>query len=411
MSYVVDPQSGNVVAKYFDKGINNRSADSDVPAGALRNAVNIDIDGAGILSRRDGYEKIVSAFSTHSGWSCDTRVLYVSAGVLKILNSDNTSTDVCNVVGEVCYHYENGIVYFSDEVQARKLYADGHISNWGVMPLPVPGVVARTGASVLAPGEYLVTITPTSLDGSEHGASDVSRITVLSGQYIEVVFPAASDPQIAYFRTYVSTVNGEILYAVADSAVGTSSISVISVTGTKELDTLGVEAMPPCSAITSYNGVMYGVSGSTVWHTEPFSPDRVRVATGYFQFPAQVNVIAGATAGVWVAADKTYHLRGGSPKSFVLEVAAEYGAPKGNAYKIKNVDKFVWYSDRGLVIAGDTLDNIQEKNVATETGTSAAVVVRENDGIIQTIASVRNAVVSPLVSKSFLEMEVIRKAG
>lgn len=57
------------------------------------------------------------------------------------------------------------------------------------------------------------------------------------------------------------------------------------------------------------------------------------------------------------------------------------------------------------------MKNLQEQDVAPHDGTSGAILVREQDGLRQAVVSVQNAAVSQLAATSFLEMEVVRKAG
>jgi hypothetical protein len=73
----------------------------------------------------------------------------------------------------------------------------------------------------------------------------------------------------------------------------------------------------------------------------------------------------------------------------------------------------MWYSSRGVIVGTENgeANNRQEVNVAAESGTSGATLVRDKDGVQQFIASIKDPVVSPLVAQSFFSAEVIRKAA
>lgn len=401
--------NGDVEFGPYPAGMNNRQPDYALPDGALRNGVNVDIDNRGYVSRRSGYSKVLGGLNVHSGWSCALWTLFVKSGRLNKLNTDNTSTELMPVAGPVCYYFVADTVYFSDGAGAYKLLSSGQIVKWGIDPPSVS--VLSVAAGVLPAGTYLVATTFVGADGSESGASDVVSIIVSSPASIIVLLPFTTDKQVAHVRVYSSPANGELLYAIADIPVGVSSYTITADGQGKELDTIGIKAMPPGSAIDSYNGRMYVVSGTELWYSEPFAYDWLRPATNFFQFSDPISIIASVPTGFWVVADKTYFYTGMGPEQFVAYTKAEYGAPFGQSYHIPNSSDVVWYSDRGIIRAGDGVMNLQEENVATETGDSAAIIVRESDGIQQVVASIHNAVVSPLVSQSFLSMEVVRKAG
>jgi hypothetical protein len=392
----------------FPVGMNNLASDHAMPDGALRNAVNVDIDRTGKLRLRKGYEKVHGGIDTHSGWSCELWTLFVQAGVLHKLNDDDTAEALMPVQGEVCYLYFNRVVYFSDGVKAYKLLDDGSIVNWGVAPLPAPQLAPTSG--LLDKGRYMAAITPIGPDGVEHGASEIVTIDLAQNSGLIFTLPNVSDPQVEYLRLYLSTANGGVLYSVGDVAVGIAQITVTQLYDGLELDTVGVTNVPAGSGLALHSGVIYIRSGQYVYHTDPYAFDRFRPSRNYLAFPEEVSVIASVRTGLWIVADKTRFYAGADPRKVAPSDVAEYGAAPGDAIPIPDSTDVLWYSDRGVVRAGDGFLNLQDKNVATETGDHAAILLREQDGTKQVVASVRNTSVSPLVAQSFLEMEVIRKA-
>jgi hypothetical protein len=394
----------------FPNGMNNRQPDYALPNGTLRNAVNTDIDNQGNLRRREGYEKVASGINTHSGWSCSVWSLIVNAGRLKIWNDDDTYTDLMPVAGPVCYEFLNNIVYFSDGAGAYKLLEDGSVTNWGVTPPAAPILTSTSGS--LAAGAYLAAVTPIGSDDSEHGASEVVSIDVDANSGIVFTLPSISDPQVAYLRIYLSTTDGEVLFSIVDVAVGTASYTVTENEGAGiELETLGVTAMVPGRSIDYYNGRLYVADGSIHWYTDPLAYDRLRPSTNYIPHSADIDLVAADSNGLWVASDKTRFYAGADPENFIPKDVLEYGAVPGHAKKVPNSTELVWYSKRGIVKAAGGIANLQEANIAAETGDAAAVLIREYDGLRQVIASVTNAQVSNMAARDFLEMEVVRKAG
>lgn len=170
--------------------------------------------------------------------------------------------------------------------------------------------------------------------------------------------------------------------------------------------------MPPCSILKHHNGRLYGAAGKTVWYTDPFV-DAVDAQRNFLQFPSDVTVIASVTGGIWIVADKTYFFRGGGPENFVQEVQLEYGAVPGTAREIPNSNDVTWFSVRGVTVATQdgAIKNVQEENVAPDTGTSGASIVREENGVKQLITTINNPTVSPMAARDWMDMEIVRRAS
>jgi hypothetical protein len=392
----------------FPNGMNNRQPDYALPNGTLRNAVNTDIDNQGNLRRREGYEKVSSGINMHSGFSCEAWSLIVNAGRLKIWNDDDTFTDLMAVQGPVCYHYLNNIVYFSDGVGSYKLLEDGSVTNWGVTP-PSDPVLSSTSGSLTA-GTYLAAVAPVGSDGFVHGSSEIVSITVVANSGIVFSLPVISDPQVEYLRIFLSTANGEELFAIVDTAATSYTVTSNSGSGAS-LKTHGCTQMPAGTSIDNYRGRLYVKKDNLVWYSDSLAYDRTRPSKNYLPFSQDVDMFAADETGLWIAADKTYFCSGDNPENFSVTTVLDYGAVPGQAKTDPSTNALIWYSKRGIVRASGGIANLQEANIAAETGDAAAVFIRELDGLRQAVASVTNAQVSKLAASDFLEMEVVRKAG
>lgn len=172
-------------------------------------------------------------------------------------------------------------------------------------------------------------------------------------------------------------------------------------------------AVPAGSIIKEYKGRIYVASGSIVWITDPFLFGSVHRQRGFIQLTANVDIMEPVSGGLWIVTDRTDFYAGGGPDEFEVRNQLNYGAVPGTSVKVPNTNDVMWYSDRGAVLAAQdgTIKNLQEENVAAESGESGAALIREENGIRQFIASVSNQSVSPMVASSFMEMEVIRKQG
>lgn len=389
-------------------GMNNRQPDYALPPGTLRNAVNVDIDKAGRARRRRGYTKIFSGVSTRGGYSCPAGTFFVQGSKLMRLNSDNTATELYDgVIGAyAAYEYFNGVVYFSDGAINKKIVS-GVVADWGRLPPPTPTVVSVSGS--LPPGTYMVAVSEIDSYGIEHGTSEAVavQINVESGLRVSG-FPAGRP-----VRVYVSSTNGATMFAAAQTTAGSYDVTTVSYVSGRPASTQFMSGPPPGRIIKEYNGRMYVANGNTVWYTEPYSPELVSMASGFLQFAADVTIMEPGETGMWIVSDRTEFYAGSSPLEFRPRTVLDYGAVYGTSQVLPQTKDVLWYSTRGIVVGtkDGQATNVQEANVAADTGTTGAALVREQDGTRHAVVSVRDPSVSPLASTSFLEMEVIRKAA
>ena len=396
--------------------MNNRAEDYALPTDkygrptALRNAVNINIDNQGKLSRRDGYARVAQAVGAHSGYSCEGGHFFADAGRLKMLNADDSVSDVCSVAGSfVAYEYFDGILYFSDGVTTRKRLADGTVMEWGFDAPSKPILFTYPGA--LPAGRYLAALTYVTDDGIEHGASELAYVDCSIAS--SIAFSALPQRNDATIRLYLSTANSKTLYRVGETTAGSLTVYVEPGSGAA-LDKQFISRPPAGSIIRVHNGRMYIADGKIRWHSESFAFSHFMLGTGFVQYEHDIVVMEPVDVGMWLATTgKTYLIGGEVEEAPTQREVAGYGAVPGTSLIDPATKHAMWYSTRGAVTGtkDGQLVNLQEANVAADTGDRGAAVLREQDGIKQFIASVQGASVSPLAASSFIEMEVIRKAG
>jgi hypothetical protein len=397
----------------WPEGMNNIAPDDALPVSrygrttAVRNAVNVDVDETGQMRRRKGYSKIFSGFGVRGAYSCDAGVFFLQGTGLYMLQADNSATKLCDGVfgTEVTYEYFNGAVYFSDG-RITKRIVNGVAYEWG-QDVPAQPLVSQA-AGEMYPGKYLVAIT--TLDGErESGASEVVEFTLDAPGGLRVT----NLPTNKTTRIYVSPPNGTTLYLTAEVFPGTVSRDITALLTGKPLDLLFMIKPPAGRIIRHFNGRMYIADGKTVWYTEPFSLEHVHPGRNFIQFTEPVTVMEPVESGLWIVSGKTEFFQGNGPEDFRPETKLEYGALYGTSHVLDRTKDALWYSEKGIVMGGKDgqATNLQEKNIAADSGSAGAVLVREQDGVRQMVVSVQNPTVSPLAASSFIEMEVVRKAG
>ena len=398
-------------------GVNNRASDRALPEEAVRNAVNIDFISETELRSRKGMTKVYSALSTKSGYSCSLGMFFVEGPTLKKFDpTTGTATTVLPGVsaGHRTFDYFDGVLYFSDGYIAFKITASAVI-QWGMIPPAAP--VLSTTAGTYGEGVYLAACCWVDAAGVESGASPVTSVWATSASGI--VFnnlPATSDPQVSALRLYLSTANGKEMYHVVDVSPGT--VSYTTAAGRYDqgsvLENLFISPAPAGRIIRFYKGRAYvadTVGG--VWYTEPFEYDHFNLMDNYLQFPSPVDIMEPVKDGIFFAyGDHTDFYAGNPEDGFdITSDIFNYGGVLGTGKRVPNSDNVCWQSQRGMVVGGQggQCKNVQEANVAVESAVSGATLIREQDGVRQFIASLKQPTNSPLAATAWITAEQIRR--
>lgn len=172
-------------------------------------------------------------------------------------------------------------------------------------------------------------------------------------------------------------------------------------------------AVPPANILKFWHGRMYIVVGKTIWYTDPFMLGSVQKQRNFIQVPATCTIFEPVSNGIWVVADQTYFFAGGGPGEFVIQSQLNYGAIPYTSVLVPNDNDVMWYSARGVVrgTQDGQIKNLQEDNVAADTGTTGAAFIREEKGLRQYIASIADPTLSPMAASSWMEMDVIIPGG
>ena len=412
--YVPQHQQSDVTVKFgpWPKGMNNRQPDYALPEGTLRNLVNVDVDNSGRLHRRAGMTKVHGGVACRGGFSCPLGTYFIEGVDLCQLNDDNTSTVLFSGVHgpTPTYAFFNDVVYFSDGLITKTITTTG-VHEWGIPVPATPFAYVTSGA--MPAGTYLVAVTSIDSAGRESGASDLAVVTI--PELTTGALVVSGLPSTMGVRVYVSTPNGTTPFLVAELAAGTTSATITNAEMGVGAPLVTQQITPPPAGqiIREHAGRIYIASDRVLWVTEPYAPDWVSLVGGFIMQTDTITVVEPVESGVWVVSDQTYFFRGDGPENFDVRPKLPYGAVSGTSSKIPYTSDVLWYSSRGLVLGtGDgQVKNLQEQDVAPHDGTSGAILVREQDGLRQAVVSVQNAAVSQLAATSFLEMEVVRKAG
>lgn len=315
----------------FPLGIDNRSREYELPDGAARDLVNVDVTRFGGLRVRDGIRRVASGvFHSLFTHPAGNYALMVRDGSLCRMSADESLTVVTSVAGPVIYAELNGEVFWSDGSSVGRVRADGAAAPWGLTPPGVPPLTVVAGGP-LPTGRYQVAMTAIHLDtGLESGATEPAGVELTTAGLIQITAPTASAD--FGFRFYLTPPNGESseLRRVATADPGaTVTLATPTPDGPRLQSLLAVKPYPS-TRLCAYKGRLWGAQGSVVWYTSEFSPHWCFPATGFFSFESNVLMLGAAEDGLYVGlADRTYYLQGNHPGDMTQRLVSTVGATAG----------------------------------------------------------------------------------
>lgn len=397
-------------------GINNRANEKAVPAGFIRDGINIDPSQDGVLRLRSGFTRQASATNLRGVLSVGQYILMADGESLRCFDSaTNSTTTLRSIAG--AGRFSGGVfneeLFFCTENETLRFKA-GVLRNWGVDTVsaqPVPSVV---NGGLLA-GEYQCAVTFVDAYGDEGGTTLPLGITVPADSGLMFDLPAP--PVGGSVRLYVSTVQGGELYLQFE---GTGRYICTSVSDdSARLETLFRRGPVPGDFVCEHNAVLAIADGNTLWLTDPLRPHLRDQAKRFFQYPAPIDGIVSADGGLFVLADKTYFIQNIETDEPVQADILPHGGVRGSMMKFSVPaddpgqparDFAVWMTHYGLAktTGGGNASFISSKNFLPELAShgSSGMVERNGDQLIVTTMH-RTASVNPLRASDYTEAEIV----
>lgn len=397
-------------------GISNVHADYDLPQGALRDAVNVDLTLAGHARRRKG-KTIRYSGEVRSLWD-DGHTLYgVNANGLsyftRAVSGTLTATTIRSglpITAPVAY-----LDYRSPLDRNRVYYSNGLVNGmlvnrvnypWGVERPNGQPLLAAAAAGGLDAGSYQVAATFVSIFGEESGTGESARVDVAAGGGITLsAIPQPADNSVTQVRLYCSDANGEIPYLHTVMPVGTTgAVLARTLSPGHALQTQFMRPPPAGSVLELHNGRIYIGAGPVLFWTEALRPGGFKY-TNSVVLPASITLLASTNAGLIVASDRTYMMPGGDPRAMSLTDIFPYGAFRGTLVRDGRRERMYWLSTQGLIQAtyDGQIRNLSEGRIVFRGGGKAAMLLREQNGIRQVIGSIEGGEPDPLVHDEFTQ--------
>lgn len=386
----------------FVLGYDNVAPETAMPAGALREAENVDLDKAGRVRRRPGLTLRYSGSGIHSLWSGGGRTLFVEEGSLKELGAGWTASALVSglsVGSMVSYQEVAGQIWWTNGSQSGRISADGTVGAWAVPnPNGQPTLSVRTGLGGMAAGRYQVAVTFLSTDWEESGTGLAAQIDVAAGDGITLSNIPQGDA--ALVRIYLTPPNGDAFYHYRDLAMGVTSTHIGKATLGRRLETQFAEPIPPGQIVRFYSSRMWVASGAVLWHSLAFRYGLHQPEKDFFYFPSRITVLQPVDDGIYVVADKTYFLSGKVPGQMQLTDVSGATGVEGTGVSVEakhfaledaKGEVAFWFSSHGaqLGLPGGSVNSVMEDRAVVPLYEEGSALFRERNGIRQVVTTVK----------------------
>ena len=382
----------------------------------MRSADNVDVTDAGTLRRRQGWAKRLGGTQMRGLFALDDgSALVADYNQLCRLTYEDGQLTKQALMAElrpgagVSYTATPAGVYLTDGYGLWVLRG-GAVARATMDAPTAPGLSASAGGS-LPGGLYQVACTFERHDGTQSCASVSVQADVPDGGILNIHLPATTQPLTAWVNVFVSPVNGDALFLAERLPIGTTSTTLyVPPEQGGRCMTLYMAPMPAGQIVRQHLGKLLVARGAAVFTSQPYAYGIYDPAEDFMQFPAEVTLLEPVGAGLFIVADKTYFLPN-EPGAAIVEVLP-YGAPRGAAVQRGEGGGIYWMGDRGLVQATDDgqAKNVNDGVLALPKPHSAALLVREQDGMEQIVAATQaRHGVSVAASRSFMDAQIIKQ--
>lgn len=418
----------------WPRGINNVADEKRLPKDefgkapiALREAENVDLDTAGVPTRRGGQERVYEGTLTHSGWKHDDMefALFVDNGSLHALSVDVQVTDLLTDVGHqpLSYALIASNVFFSNAAVCGMVTPGQAVRPWATeQPAGVPTLTLVAGYG-LEPGQYQIVVTFIDADGRESGCGRAVTIDVPEGYGIRLDnLPQPIGDDIELVRVYMTDNNDDVLRRHTAAEVGITTVFIGSKAAGRKLETQFLRPMPPCSIVRLFNGRVYGAVGNTLIWSESLRYGLYRPSRNQMSFDAPITLIVpvGRDGLLIAAGGFTYWLGGNDPAAFTFDKVYSAGAVPGSDIEVPGTalggaskePVTVWLARDGQLVAGNVgkVEPLNQGMAAIDNAERAAPLFRAQNGKQQLVMGLRAPQQQGLAITDTAIAHVIRQA-
>jgi hypothetical protein len=382
-------------------GIDHVSTDTNLPHGAVRDAVNVDFDRAGTVQSRAGYSVVQPLADVHSMWTsaASGQSYAVIGGALCSIQFDGVSLVSTSLYGlendePLSYLDLNGDVVCANRAEILRI-RDGSVARLGVEDPSTPGLSQASQVGDLDAGKYGVATS--FLRGSEESAlSGAVWLDVSAGNGITVALPPPNDSDVTGIRIYRTGANGDEFYRAVDVPLGIASYIVGAGVLGRQADNRFMQRLPGGHIVRYWKGRLLVARGRNLLFSSPMRYGLFTPTEDFVQLPHRIRIVQPSEGGVFVGtkAGVTF-LAGTSPSD--MRAVATGGEPPvaGTDMRIETsilggdrdfggAYAALWLAGNGFVVgtADGNLVQAQAKRIKLPSTSGAGAAVLFNRTII-----------------------------
>jgi hypothetical protein len=335
----------------------------------LVDAVNVDIDNSGRISRRSGTEQKVAG-AAHSLWSNGDLCMFVQGNRLMQLQPDfSTNILAAGLVEDmpVCFVEAAGNIYWSNGQQSGA-FVNGRGRPWGMPVPPNPGIESIFGN--LTAGDYQIAMTWRRDDGEESGAGMAEKITLGDNGGLRITWTPPADPGITDACLYLTEPNGEQLYRVFVAPAANGNADITSAQLALPLNTQWLDQPPAGQCLAYHRGRIYIASGAFLYATTALGYGLCDLRDYLAVDDTTIRFLASVEHGLFVGTESAvYFLAGDKLEDLALTVAVDAPAVARSAVNAE-----------GVIVTGDA--NLAGQQVAIFATALGIYVGLEDGGVI-----------------------------
>lgn len=386
-------------------GVDMLSNDTAIPQGAVRSAVNVDIDREGRVRRRSGYTPLVGSTDAHSlFYATQSRAAFVVFGT-RLQRFDpvtNTLTEVAQLrsADPVSFSEYNGNLYFTNKSTIGWVPAGSTQVRPVGVPVPLtPQLTA--GAGGLLPGKYAVSITLVDERGEEGGASEVAFVALEQGGGIQLSNLPNKLGWTVY--AYITSADGDVLRFAAEFSAVFPSYLVSEPARGGMIETQFLQPMPTGDFVRWHSGRLLVANGPALHFSQPLRPHLHKPAHDVIPFVGDITLLESVGSGVFVGDSRgVWFLEGTDPAKFDLRRVSTCRAVAGSGLMVppehfspKQVESKMpvaaWLSTSGYVVGlpDGTAVELHPDRIKVPSGLAGRTAFLFRSGVRQLVTPVR----------------------
>lgn len=369
---MIPPSENSIIPVSSFNGLNNR---------ANKDSLAFQVGESGIfLSKAEGVfftdlgeaaafpaPSAISTSPTATLFSCPLGVFSQQGQDLVFNPQGNHITLFSGLIDKARFVYHQGLVYWTDGLNAGRVNSDLINKPWFVEYANAPSVTATTGS--LPEGAYLISVTFLDEDGREGACGPSAFLTLATGGVEVSINSNSSTTKEA--RVWITLPNGSVPMLVDQVALDEFPYTVTDLpTADIPLRTQNKDNLPVDRILASYRGYLFSAVGNYIWYSLGPVSHLTDIEKNLFVFPETIVGMAETSGGLFVATEGGLYFIGKLHNSSSPDLDSAV-VEKKNSLK---------YAKNGVSVSGLMFPKLQSPDKIAVFVSEAGLVIGTGDG-------------------------------